>query len=62
MRGNQRIWDKNLAVIDCAIHRARYDITGYSPSYINFRHEHVLFGTEHYEGPLSAKTDPHEDL
>ncbi|ENN83588.1 hypothetical protein YQE_00057, partial [Dendroctonus ponderosae] len=55
---NHRSWEDNLPAIGCAIRTARHEVTGYSPYFVNFGREHVLFGSDFVPRVPSAGTEP----
>jgi RNase H-like domain found in reverse transcriptase/Reverse transcriptase (RNA-dependent DNA polymerase)/Integrase zinc binding domain/Integrase core domain len=47
VKDNHKTWDKCLPQIACALRTAESDVTGYSPFYLNFGRNQILYGKDH---------------
>ena len=47
VKDNQKSWGSYVNHVACAIRTARHEVTGYTPFYLNFGREMVLFGGNH---------------
>jgi hypothetical protein len=52
---NQRLWDRELPKIGCAIRTARHEVTGFTPYFMNFGRHQVLKGTD-FKGNIDFGT------
>jgi hypothetical protein len=48
---NQRVWDKDLGKIACALRTSKSDTTGFTPYFVNFGREIILSGDQHQKPP-----------
>lgn len=47
VKDNHRLWDVELAKINCAICSSKHEVIGQTPYFVNFRRNQILYGTDH---------------
>lgn len=47
---NQKLWDKNLSKLACALRTSKSEVTGGTPYFVNFGTEMILDGNEYHQG------------